>query len=1061
MASVTLNPSAATSIADVATRNIDVDSLENELRGAITGEVRFDAGTRSVYAVDASNYRQVPIGVVIPRTEDDVIRALEICRHHNAPILGRGAGTSIAGQCCNVAVVFDYSKYMNQVLEVNPEAGYAWIQPGCILDDLRRAAEVHHLTFGPDPATHDRCTLGGMIGNNSCGVHSIMAGRTQDNIEELDIVTYDGERMTVGRTSPAELEQIIAEGGRRGEIYAALRELRNRYAAEVRTQFPVLPRLTSGYNLGELLPENEFNIARALVGTEGTCVTILRAKVRLVHSPPVRMLIVLGYPDVYHAADHVMEIMRHNPVGLEGMDDYLLNFLKKKHSKKILDKPQQVDVQHKRTAEHILPPGNGWLLVEFGGEDMAEARTKCEALVAALAHRPDAPSMKIMEDPTEEKTVWEVRKSGLGATAFLPGGKNTWPGWEDAAVPPQHLGKYLRDFNELRQKFGYECAMYGHFGDGCIHMRIDFDMVTQPGIDKFLKFIDEAADLVVRYGGSISGEHGDGHARAHLWSKMFGPDVMHAFRLFKGIWDPTNRMNPGKLVDPYPPDEYLRLGAGYKSWNGDTQFQYAESDNSFGRALLRCVGVGKCRRVDSGGTMCPSFMVTREEKHSTRGRAHLLQDMLKGDVISDGWKSAQVKESLDLCLACKGCKSDCPVSVDMATYKAEFLYNFYKGRFRPAASYAMGWIYWWSRMARWMPGVVNFFTQGKSTGGLMKRLGGIAPQRPMPKFAEQTFKDWLAEQDARTRTGTDEHVQALAGAGLADLNGAGNSSGAELRQRVILWADTFNNNFTPATLRAGYEVLLDAGFDVTVPQQSLCCGRPLYDHGFLGMARKLLLEIMTALRGDIDAGTPIVGLEPSCVAVFRDELANMFANDPIALKLSSQVFTLSEFLARYAPDYHPGYLDGKALLHMHCHQKSALTTAPDEHILRQTGLHISIPDTGCCGMAGAFGFDKHNYDVSVAVGERVLLPAAREASEETLIITDGFSCREQVEQLTDRKVLHMAQVLNRAVRARKEEGSAGVPPLNSHQSDMDIQGSVGLPARENPSETSPLDSEYS
>lgn len=1008
MASVTLKPSAATNLADEATRQLDSDRLEKELRAAIEGEVRFDAGTRSVYAVDASNYRQLPIGVVIPKTEEDVIRALEICRRHNAPILGRGAGTSIAGQCCNVAVVFDYSKYMNQVLEVNPEEGYAWVQPGCILDHLRAAAEVYNLTFAPDPATHDRCTLGGMIGNNSCGVHSIMAGRTQDNIDELDIITYDGTRMTVGPTTPAELEAKIAAGGREGEIYAELKELRNRYAQQVRDGFPDLPRRVSGFNLEELLPENGFHLAKALVGTEGTCVTILRAKVRLVHSPPARMLIVLGYPDVYHAADHVMQIMAHKPVGLEGMDDYLLNFLKKKHAQKTGGKPQQVDVQHKRTAEHILPPGNGWLLVEFGGDDMAEARAKCEGLVAALSHRPDAPSMKIMEDPTEEKTVWEVRKSGLGATAFLPGGKNTWPGWEDAAVPPKNLGKYLREFNTLRQKFGYECAMYGHFGDGCIHMRINFDLVTQEGIDTFLRFLDEAADLVVRYGGSISGEHGDGHARAHLLSKMYGPDLMHAFRLFKGIWDPDNRMNPGKLVDPYPPDSHLRLGAGYKSWSGDTEFQYAESDNSFGRALLRCVGVGKCRRVDSGGTMCPSFMVTREEKHSTRGRAHLLQGMLKGDVITDGWKSSQVKESLDLCLACKGCKSDCPVNVDMATYKAEFLFHHYKGRLRSPGSYAMGWIYWWSRLSSGMPRLVNFFTQNAVTGSIMKRLGGIAPQRPMPKYAEQTFKGWLQEQSPAESNGT------------APANGNGSSDSTAL-PRVILWADTFNNYFTPATLRAGYEVLLDAGFDVVVPTQSLCCGRPLYDHGFLGMARKLLEEIMTSLRLEIEAGTPIVGLEPSCVAVFRDELANMFADDPLALKLSSQVFTLAEFLARYAPDWHPGYLDGNALLHVHCHQKSVLTAAPDEHILRQTGLHINIPDSGCCGMAGAFGFDHKNYDVSVAVGERVLLPAAREAADETLIITDGFSCREQVEQLSGRKVLHLAQVLNRAVRARKSD----------------------------------------
>ena len=999
-----LTPSASTSSADEATRNVDAHALEHALKKAIEGEVRFDNATRSIYAVDASNYRQVPIGVVIPRHEDDVIKAMEVCHLYNAPILSRGAGTSIAGQCVNVAVVFDFSKYMNNVLEINPEEGYAWVQPGCILDTLRDAAEQHGLTFGPDPATHDRCTLGGMIGNNSCGVHSVMAGRTQDNIEALDILTYDGTRLTVSTTTPEELDALAAQEGRIGRIYTDLRELRDRYSQHVRQEFPDLPRRVSGYNLEELLPENGFNLARALVGTEGTCVMILRAKVKLVYSPPVRMLIVLGYPDVYHAADHVMEILKHKPVGLEGMDDYLLNFLKKRHAQKTGSQPARASVMTKRAAEHVLPPGNGWLLVEFGGETMNEAREKCNHLVSVLSRQPNAPSMKIMEDPTEEKTVWEVRKSGLGATAFLPNNKNTWPGWEDAAVPPQNLGQYLREFNTLRQKFGYECAMYGHFGEGCIHMRIDFDMVTREGIDKFLAFIDEAADLVVRYGGSISGEHGDGHARAHLLSKMYGPDLMNAFRFFKGIWDPTNRMNPGKLVDPYAPDDHLRLGPGYESWRGETVFKYRESNNSFGRALLRCVGVGRCRRVDPGPTMCPSFMATREEKYSTRGRAHLLQDMLKGDTIPDGWKSLEVKESLDLCLACKGCKSDCPVNVDMATYKSEFLYNFYKGRLRPAGSYAMGWIFWWARIAQLMPRVVNYFTQNPLTGGIMKRLGGIAKKRPMPRFAEQTFKEWLDENETST---------------------APPATGAEPRQKVILWADTFNNHFTPATLRAAYEVLHDAGFDITVPRQPLCCGRPLYDHGFLGMAKNLLLDIMRTLRPQIEEGIPVVGLEPSCIAVFRDELLNLFPDDPLAQRLGAQVFTLSEFLVRYAPDYLPGQLDGNALLHLHCHQKSVLTSAPDAHLLRQTGLNVHQPESGCCGMAGAFGFDERNYEVSTAIGERVLLPAVRQSNEETLIITDGFSCREQVEQLTGRKALHLAQVLNRASRARQAP-----PPAN-------------------------------
>lgn len=1002
------------------TSAVDSDRLRRDLEKVIEGEVRFNNGTRSIYAVDASNYRQIPIGVVIPLHEEDVMRAVEICRQHNAPILSRGAGTSIAGQCCNVAVVFDFSKYMNKVIELNVAGEYAWVQPGTILDDLRREAEKHDLTFGPDPATHDRCTLGGMIGNNSCGVHSVMAGRTVDNIEELDILLYDGTRMTVGSYTPAQLREILAGGDRKAEVFSQLKALTDTYAARVREKFPVLPRRVSGFNLEELLPENKFHVARALVGTEGTCVVILRARVRLVPNPRHYALMVLGYPDVYHAADHVMEILAHKPIGLEGMDDYLLNFLRKKQTERARGMHVRPSVREDGMAESapphftpktpgkgrsdagdVLPPGTGWLLVEFGGNTALEAWGKCTNLMNVLSQRPDAPSMKLMEDPKEEKMVWEVRKSGLGATAFLPGNKNTWPGWEDAAVPPQKLGQYLREFDTLRKKFSYECAMYGHFGEGCIHMRIDFDMTTREGIDKHLAFLDEAADLVVKYGGSISGEHGDGQNRAHLLPKMFGHELVHAFRLFKGIFDPLNRMNPGKVVDPYPPDSDLKLGVGYKSWRGETQFSYAESDHSFGRALLRCVGVGRCRRLDSG-TMCPSFKATREEKHSTRGRAHLLSDIFAGDVLLDGWKSEEVRESLDLCLACKGCKSDCPVNVDIATYKSEFLYRYYQGRLRKPGSYAMGWIYWWAQLASLMPGIVNAVTGNRILAPIMKRMAGVAQQREIPRFAAESFKKWFFKR--------------------------GNIPAAKGAQRVILWADTFNNFMTPGTARAAVEVLEAAGFKVVVPRRNLCCGRPLYDHGFLGMARKLLIEIIETLRPEIEAGTPIVGLEPSCIAVFRDELINLFHDDPIAHRLSASVFTLAEFLDRYAPEWIPGEATGQVMFHGHCHQKSVLTVAPDVAILNKIGYIVDTPDTGCCGLAGAFGFDAHNYQVSVDIAERELLPRARAAEEETIILTDGFSCREQVEHLSNRHPLHLAQVLANVVQQEKrQKGNPDAP----------------------------------
>lgn len=966
------------------------ETLAAELRTAITGEVRFDDGSRALYATDASNYRQVPIGVVIPRNTDDVIKTIAICRRHNAPIFGRGGGTSLAGQCCNVAVCLDFSKYMNKVVELNPTAGYARVEPGTILDDLRNAAENHHLTFGPDPATHDRCTIGGMIGNNSCGIHSVMAGRTVDNVDTLDILTYDGHRMTVGPTTPDELEQIIAAGGPKGDIYAKLKALRDKYADLIRAKFPRIPRRVSGFNLEELLPENGFNVARALVGTEGTCVTILEARLKLVHSPAVRSLLVLGYPDVYVSADHVPEILTHKPVGLEGMDNYLLNFLKLKQIEKTGN--PAAGTAH----DSVLPPGNGWLLVEFGGESRDEANAKCRELMTALSRHANAPTMKLMEDPKEEKLVWEVRKSGLGATAFLPGNRNTWPGWEDAAVPPERLGEYLREFAVMRDKFGYESAMYGHFGDGCVHMRIDFDMMSKPGVEKFVAFLDEAADLVVKYGGSLSGEHGDGQARAHLLPKMFGPELVEAFREFKAIWDPANKMNPGKVVDANAPDANLRLGPDYKPWKGETEFSYAESNSSFARALLRCVGVGRCRHTE-GGTMCPSFMVTREEKHSTRGRARLLGEMLAGEVIRGGWKSEEVKEALDLCLACKGCKADCPVNVDMATYKSEFLSHYYKGRLRPPSAYAMGLIYWWARAASIAPGVANFFTQTPGLSHLMKWAGGVAPQRPMPKFANETFKAWHRKNRP--------------------------ASASTNKPKVILWADTFNNNFTPEITRAGLAVLESAGFDVIVPRQSLCCGRPLYDHGMLDLARKLLLQILNTLAPEIEAGIPVVGLEPSCVAVFRDELQNLFPNNARAKKLGQQVFPLAEFLQKYAPNWQPPNFAGqKAILHGHCHQKAVMGLSPDESILKKTGLTLEVPDSGCCGMAGSFGFSKEHYEISQAIGNRVLLPAARTAAPTTLIITDGFSCREQVAQSTNRTPLHLAQILNHKEHKEHKDG---------------------------------------
>src|SRR6266700_199219 len=688
----------------------DSESLESALRRHVSGDVRFDNGSRALYATDGSNYRQVHIGVVLPRNIDEVIAAISVCREHGSPVLCRGGGNSLAGQCCNIAIVLDFSRHMSEIVELDRDRRIARVQPGVILDHLRSAAEKHNLTFGPDPASHSRCTLGGMIGNNSCGVHSIMAGKTDANIEELDILTYDGVRMRVGQTTEADLEAIIRAGGRRGEIYSGLKAVCDEYAGLIRQRFPNIPRRVSGYNLNFLLPENGFHVARALVGTEGTCVTTLEATCRLVESPPQRVLLAIGCRDVYEAADLVPEVLSHKPIGLEGMDDVLIECTRR------------VGINPDGLA--LLPEGDGWLLAEFGGQTLPEAESLAHRAMDSLRRSLRSASFGLFPDRRQARKVWEIRESSLGAVSRVPGEPPNWEGWEDAAVSPEKLGAYLRDLKKLSDDYDYRCVMYGHFGDGCVHNRLSFDLESSDGIKQFRRFIEDAADMVVSYGGSLSGEHGDGQARAELLPKMFGPELVEAFRKFKALWDPDWKMNPGKVVLPNKLDTDLRLGGDYRPWQPETHFKFPADHGSLAEATLRCVGVGKCRQHE-GGVMCPSFRVTREEKHSTRGRAHLLWEMTKGDVVRGQWQDQDVKSSLDLCLSCKGCKSDCPVSVDVATYKAEFLSHHYEGTLRPLNHYAFGQIDRWARLASLAPGFANFLTQTPGLSSVTKWLVGI------------------------------------------------------------------------------------------------------------------------------------------------------------------------------------------------------------------------------------------------------------------------------------------------------------------------------------------------
>lgn len=956
--------------------NSQISELEADLTREITGEVRFDAGSRAIYAHDASNYRQVPIGVVIPRQAEDVEHALRICRRHGVPVLSRGGGTSLAGQCVNRAVVLDYSKYMNEVIEIDASRRRVRVQPGCVLDDLRAALGKHGLTYGPDPATHNHCTLGGMVGNNSCGIHSVMGemygpgARTSDHVESLEIMTYDGLRMRVGATPEDELARRIAAGGRAGEIYSAVARLRDHYAEQIRARYAPIPRRISGYNLDELLPERGFHVARALVGSEATCVTVLEATLEVYPARAERVLCVLGYRDVYEAADHVPQIRGFRPVGLEGMDQRLIDDMRATglHAQYI----------------GLLPDGKGWLLVEFGADSRDEAMAQARSMIETIRREPNAPSIKVFDRMEEAHKVWEIRESGLGATAFVPGQGDFWPGWEDSAVPPDRVGPYLRDLRQLMQRHGLKAALYGHFGQGCIHCRIDFQLSTPEGIATYKRFTADAADLVIRFGGSLSGEHGDGQARGDLLAKQFGPELVEAFREFKRIWDPEDRMNPGKIVDGLHRDEHLKLAA-YHPPEITTAFHPAEDHGDFRHAAIRCVGIGKCRRK-GGGTMCPSFMVTHEEKHTTRGRARTLFEMLQGEIIQDGWASEEVKDALDLCLACKGCKGDCPVHVDMATYKSEFLAHYYRHHLRPRHAYAFGWIHRWALLASYAPRLVNFATQTPGLRRIAAWLAGTAPHRPIPRFAERPFsRSFVARRSDR--------------------------------MPVVLWPDTFNNYFFPGTLEAAVQVLEDAGCRVVVPRAHVCCGRALYDYGMLGLARRLWHRTFRILEPAIARGVPIIGLEPSCVAAFRDELTSLFPGDDRARRLSDLTHTLPGFLR--GRGYEPPPLPGRALLHGHCHHKAILDFPAEHELLADMHVELETPHSGCCGLAGSFGFEPEHYEISMAIGEHVLLPAVRAERPETLVIADGFSCREQIRHGTGRTALHVAEVVALALRTMR------------------------------------------
>jgi FAD/FMN-containing dehydrogenase/Fe-S oxidoreductase len=973
---------------------LDAEALRTELAARVDGEVRFDAGSRAAYAQDASNYRQVPVGVVVPRTVDAAVDAVAVCRELGAPLLSRGGGTSLAGQCVNEAIVIDWTKYCHRVVSADPHAKTAVIQPGMALDKANDALARFGLMVGPKPSTHVSCTIGGMIGNNSCGSTAQAYGKMVDAVRRLEILTYDGLRTWVGETSDEDYEKIISAGGREAEVYRRLRGIRDANLGKIRTGYPKIPRRVSGYNLDSLLPERGFHVGRALVGSESTLITVLHAELDLVEVPKHKALVVLGYPDIAEAADVVPLVLQHSPSLLEGLDDTLISLEREEHlSEEALSQ---------------LPEGSGWLMIEFYGDTQQEADDRARALIDDAKRDGDHPKPHVAytEDPKVEERLQEVREAGLGATAYPPGKHETHEGWEDAAVPPDRLGDYLRDFRKLLERHDYHGAsLYGHFGQGCVHTRIPFELRTREGIAAYRSFVEEAADLVVSYGGSLSGEHGDGQSRGELLPKMFGPELMRAFGELKAVFDPGDKMNPGKVVNPFRMDENLTR-RGFFPKEPVTFFHYPEDGGKFSAgAASRCVGIGKCRG-DESGVMCPSYRVTREEEHATRGRARLLMEMIRGDVITDGWRSTEVRDALDLCLACKGCRKECPVDVDMATYKAEFLAHHYRGRLRPAAHYTMGWLPAAALLAAAAPAAVNAVTHAPGLSGLIKRAGGIDGHRELPRFADERFTRWYARRGPRSRG---QGTPAKSWSPAATDSSAG--SGGE---RVILWPDTFTNNFHPEVGKAAVAVLEDAGFEVEVPRRPLCCGLTWISTGQLGVATRVLNRTIKALRPALQAGTRMVVLEPSCAAVFRSDAAELTGSDDARL-VARQTRTLAELLKEkgWRPPLGGLASDWRsAIAQVHCHQHAILGFDADRELLAGCGVDVDVLDSGCCGLAGNFGFERGHYEVSVACAEHGLWPAVRDAGPGTAILADGFSCRTQIEAgRLGREGIHLAQLL--------------------------------------------------
>ena len=964
---------------NLALHDPTLTTLHASLSRQLSGECDFTAAGVALYSSDASNYRQVPKGVVFPKNSDDIKLAVALCTNAGLPILMRGGGTSQNGQCVNTGVVIDCSRFMHRILEIDPVNRFAVIEPGVVCDALKLEAQKHGLTFGPDPATHSRCTLGGMIGNNSCGPHSMLAGKTVENVLELEVMTTEGDIFWVGSTTDDQYKHIVQKGGKQAEIYTQLKSLSDQYAEDIRQHFPSIKRRVSGFNLDQLLPENNFNVARALVGTEGTCVSILRAKVKLIENPKYVQLVVLGFDDIFKAGDLVPQVMPFEPIAMEGLDWGIIGGLNARN------------LRQKEIA--LLPDGRGWLLIELSGASESALATKTTEFINAMECNQLVKSTKAVSDAEEVTALWSIREQGASATSLSlnPDDPDPVVGWEDTAVDPMQLGDYLRALYALVDRYGYSTSMYGHFGDGCIHARMTFDTRSEAGVAKWRQFSEEIAELVVSFGGSLSGEHGDGQAKAEFLPIMFGEKLVGAFKEYKQIWDPAGAMNPGKVVNPFAMHENLRYGPGYSTPNVQSTLQFVDDVGGIGRASERCIGMGKCRAVS--GSMCPSYQATNEERFSTRGRAHLLHELMRGEIFDDGWKDDNIAQSLEHCLSCKACKSACPTKVDIAAFKSEFMSRHYKNKRRPLHHYVFGFAGSWLPTLARFPALTNLVRKSPFKQ-LTSQVLKLDTDANLPRVAAQSFDAW-SQINADY---SDDHF---------------NWHGDAHLPAVVVWADTVNSYYHPHVLKSTVKVLQKCHYKVGIAKQHFCCGRPLFEYGFLEKAKSQAIGMTHNLYPHLPDSTKVIVQEPACLSVFKDELLKLLPNDENAHDLSARTMSLTSFLDIAQPQVTS--VLPHAIMHLHCHDKGLNTDMSERQWMQQCVSNLVEPEETCCGMAGTFGQSKKTRHIAKILLNRRIGPAIDKHEGAVAVISNGFSCRGHIAAEKNTQVLHPAEVLERCL----------------------------------------------